>query len=104
LLFEHFKKFQVNSTGGLMVTKDMSKYVNTLKEWAIRKEVEESLEVLSDIGTFFIIGPEALKERSRNFQAGGGKGKGLEKADFRAFVVKRDDSGSVGIQSVLVAL
>jgi hypothetical protein len=103
LIFEHFKKFNVNATGGLMVTKDMSKYVSTLKELPLRKDVESSVEVLSDIGNLFIIGPEALKERSRNLQTGI-LGKGLDKTDFRAFVVKRDDAGSVGIQSVLAGL
>jgi hypothetical protein len=103
LLFDHFKKFQVNATGGLMVTKDISRYMSTLREWPMRKEVEGSLEMLSEIGNLFIIGPEALKERSRNVQAGG-KGRGLEKADFKAFVSRRDDAGSVGVQSVLGSL
>jgi exocyst complex component 5 len=103
LLFEHFKKFQVNATGGLMVTKDISKYVSTLKDWPLTKEAEAGVEVLSEIGNLFIIGPEALRERSRNFQPGG-VGKKLQKSDFRAFVLKRDDAGSVGIQSVLAGL
>ncbi|TVY38364.1 Exocyst complex component [Lachnellula subtilissima] len=103
LLFEHFKKFQVNATGGLMVTKDLSKYVSTLKDWPLTKEAEASVEVLGEIGNLFIIGPEALRERSRNFQPGGA-GKKLQKPDFRAFVVKRDDASSVGIQSVLAGL
>jgi hypothetical protein len=103
LLFEHFKKFNVNATGGLMVTKDISKYVSTLKDWPLTREAEGSVEVLSEIGNLFIIGPEALRERSRNFPPGGA-GKKLQKADFRAFILKRDDSGSVGVQSVLVGL
>jgi hypothetical protein len=103
LLFEHFKKFNVNATGGLMVTKDISKYVSTLKDWPLTREAEGSVEVLSEIGNLFIIGPEALRERSRNFQPGGA-GKKLQKADFRAFILKRDDSGSVGVQSVLIGL
>jgi hypothetical protein len=103
LLFEHFKKFQVNATGGLMVTKDMSRYVLTLKELQLNKEVETSLEVLSDIGNLFIVGAEALRERSRSFQTGGA-GKKLQKSDFRAFITRRDDSGSVGIQSVLAGM
>ncbi|CAG8984189.1 hypothetical protein HYALB_00004172 [Hymenoscyphus albidus] len=102
LLFEHFKKFQVNATGGLMVTKDMSRYVNTLKSWPLSKEAEAGVELLSEIGNFFIIGPEALKERSRNFQIG--PGKKLQKPDFRAFILRRDDSSSVGILSVLAGL
>ncbi|KAH6717841.1 exocyst complex component Sec10-like protein [Leptodontidium sp. 2 PMI_412] len=103
LLFEHFKKFQVNATGALMVTKDISKYVSTLKDWPLTKDSEGSVEVLSEIGNLFIIGPEALRERSRNF-APGGASKKLQKADFRAFILKRDDSGTVGIQSVLAGL
>ena len=102
LLFEHFKKFQVNATGGLMVTKDMSKYVSTLKDLTLTKEVEQDMELLSDIGNLFIIGPEALRERSRALAVGAGKK--LQKADFRAFIMKRDDYGSVGIQSVLAGL
>lgn len=103
LLFDHFKKFQVNATGGLMVTKDISRYVSALREWSVRKEIEGCLDSLSEIGNLFIIGPEALKERSRIIQASG-KGKGLDKADFRAFISKRDDAGSVGVQSVLGGL
>jgi hypothetical protein len=103
LLFEHFKKFSVSATGGLMVTKDISKYVSTLKELTLSKEAEGGVEVLSEIGNIFIIGSEALRERSRNF-APGGAGKKLQKTDFRAFVMRRDDSGSVGIQSVLAGL
>ena len=86
-----------------MVTKDISKYVSTLKDWPLNKDTESSVDILSEIGNLFIIGPEALRERSRNFQPGG-VGKRLQKADFRAFVSKRDDSGSVGVQSVLAGM
>lgn len=103
LLFEHFKKFQINATGALMVTKDMSRYMTTLKELQLSKEVETSVDILLDIGNLFIMRPEALRERSRTLQPGG-LGKRLEKADFRAFVMKRDDYASVGIQSVLAGL
>ncbi len=103
LIFEHFKKFQVNATGGLMVTKDMSKYTSTLKEWRLRKDVENSLDILSDIGSIFIIGSEALKERSKNIQAGS-MNKGFDKLDFRAFVSRRDDANSIGVQRVLAGL
>ena len=108
LLFEHFKKFPVNATGGLMVTKDIAKYVSTVKEWPLTKEVEQVIELLTEVGYLFIIGPEALRERSRNLAAGsgasGGLGKRLQKADFKAFVQRREDSSSVGIQSVLSGL
>ncbi|KAI1333398.1 exocyst complex component protein [Xylariaceae sp. FL0255] len=105
LLFEHFKKFKVNATGGLMVTKDIAKYVATLKEWPLSKEVEAAVELLSEIGYLFIIGPEALRERSRNLATGTvGISKKLAKADFKAFIQSRDDARSVGVQSVLSSL
>jgi hypothetical protein len=103
LLFEHFKKFQVNATGGLIVTGDLSRYVSTLKDWPLSKDAESSIDVLGELGALFIIGPEALRERSRAIQPGPA-GRRLQKADFRAFVLKREDSGSVGIQSVLAGL
>ncbi|OAA64449.1 exocyst complex component [Niveomyces insectorum RCEF 264] len=109
LLFEHFKKFAVNATGGLMVTKDLAKYVSTLKAWPLTKDAEATVEVLTEVGYLFIIGPEALRERSRNLTAGGAAaaasgGKKLQKADFKAFVQRREDASSVGIQSVLASL
>lgn len=112
LLFEHFKKFPVNATGGLMVTKDIAKYVSTMKEWPLTKEVEQIVELLTEVGYLFIIGPEALRERSRNLAAtgpgggGGGASAGtkLGKADFKAFVQKREDASTVGIQGVLAGL
>jgi hypothetical protein len=106
LLFEHFKKFQVNATGGLMVTKDIARYVSTMKEWPVTKEAEGVIEVLTEIGYLFIIGPEALRERSRNLSSVSGSvpGKKLSKADFKAFVQRREDVSTVGIQSVLTGL
>lgn len=103
MLFEHFKKFQVNATGGLMVTKDISSYVSALKDWPLTKDIASEVENLGDIGNLFIIGAEALKEKSRAVLASGASKK-LQKADFKAFVLKRDDSGSVGVQSVLAGL
>ncbi|KUI66018.1 Exocyst complex component sec10 [Cytospora mali] len=105
LLFEHFKRFSVNATGGLMVTKDINKYISTLKEWRVTKEVEGILDFLPEIGYLFIIGPEALREKSRNLASGpAAAGKKLTKADFKAFVQKREDASTVGIQGVLNGL
>ena len=105
LLFEHFKKFKVNATGGLMVTKDIARYVATLKEWPLSKDAEAAIELLTEIGYLFIIGPEALRERSRNLASGGGVAtKKLGKADFKGFIQSREDARSVGVQSVLTGL
>ncbi|KAK1778798.1 exocyst complex component Sec10-like protein [Copromyces sp. CBS 386.78] len=122
LLFEHFKKFSVNATGGLMVTKDIAKYVSTMKEWPLTKEVQAIVELLTEVGYLFIIGSEALRERSKFLSTGsgggggggngaaggatggGGSGKKLQKADFKAFVQKREDAATPGIQGVLAGL
>lgn len=105
LLFEHFKRFSVNATGGLMVTKDISRYVSTLKEWPLPKEVEAMVELLPEIGYLFMIGPEALREKSRTLTMGPATaGKKLTKTDFKAFVQRREDAGSVGVQSVVNGL
>jgi hypothetical protein len=106
MLFDHFKKFQVNATGGLMVTQDIAKYVSVVRDWPLTKEVALMVELLTEIGSLFIVGSEALREKSRGLapgQTGGGKGK-LSKSNFRAFVQRRDDAGSVGIQSILAGL
>lgn len=106
MLFDHFKKFHVNATGGLMVTQDIAKYVSVIRDWPLNKEVTLAVELLTEIGSLFIVGSEALREKSRGLapgQTGGGKGK-LSKADFRAFVQRRDDASSVGIQSTLAGL
>ncbi|KAI5866877.1 exocyst complex component Sec10 [Durotheca rogersii] len=105
LLFDHFKKFKVNATGGLMVTKDIAGYVGALKEWPLSRDVGLAVEMLTEIGYLFIIGPEALRERSRNLAAGAaGSTRRLVKADFKAFVQSRDDAKTAGVQSVLSGL
>lgn len=107
LLFEHFKKFSVNATGGLIVTKDINQYVSSLKEWPLSKDAVSVIDLLPEIGYLFMIGPEALREKSRNLTtgpAGAAAGKKLSKADFKAFVLKREDANSVGVQSVVNGL
>ncbi|KAF3077027.1 exocyst complex component Sec10-like protein [Trichoderma afarasin] len=104
-LFDHFKRFQVNATGGLMVTQDIAKYVATLRAWPLAKDVETAIEMLTEIGSLFIVGPEALREKVRTLAPGSSSVRGkLSKADFKAFVEKRDDSGSVGIRGILSGL
>ncbi|KAL6869034.1 Exocyst complex component 5 [Amphichorda felina] len=105
LLLEHFKKFQVNATGGLMVAQDTAKYVATMREWPLLKDVAVAVDLLTEIGSLFIVGPEALREKTRTLSSGPSASRGkLSKADFKAFVQRRDDSGTMGIQSVLAGL
>ena len=97
LLLEHFRKFNVNAAGGLLVSKDMSKYVELLRGWPLERHVEESIAILSSVGNLFVVGPEALLERLRD----GTSGTEISPQEFRTYVSKREDATSVQIQSVL---
>jgi hypothetical protein len=116
-----------------MVTKDMTCYVELFRSWDIEDSVKGAgglLDVLLEVGSLFVIGPEALRERVRGgggrgdggpngrgaagggrdgSNAGGsGQGKGnalsLDVQEVRAYVLRREDAGSVGMQSVLSSL
>ena len=117
-LLEHFKRFQVNAAGGIMVTKDISKYIELLRSWELEPGFESSFEVLTEIGNLFVIGPEALRERMVRGKKGGGGGAGAgvvggagpgggggwDVGDLRPYVLRREDTGSVGVQRALSAL
>ncbi|KAI7376964.1 hypothetical protein KC336_g19655, partial [Hortaea werneckii] len=100
---QHFKSYSVSLTGALVVSKDITKYIELLRSWELPDSFNPSLEVMTEIANLFVIGPEALRDRLRNFGAAGGL-QGVEKADLRPYVLKREDSSSVGVQSVLNAL
>jgi hypothetical protein len=139
LLLDHFKKFSVSGPGGLMVTKDMTQYTDLLRSWDIDPETKGpggALDVLLEVGSLFVIGVEALRERIRGggaTAAGGaqsgsgasasgsvsgsvsGSGSGSSSAgqrqevklsvtEVRAYVSRREDSGSLALQQVLNAL
>jgi exocyst complex component 5 len=104
LLLQHFKNYQVSLTGALVVSKDIAKYSELLRSWDLPSSFDPSLDVLSEIANLFVIGPEALRDRLRNFGTGAGGLQGVEKADLRPYVLRREDSGSVGVQAVLNGL
>ncbi|KAL4901016.1 hypothetical protein BDW74DRAFT_87364 [Aspergillus multicolor] len=125
LLLEHFKRFVVNGPGGLMVTKDMTQYANLLKSWDIDDQIRAPggmLDVLLEVGSLFVIGPEALRERicgptnssgvrsSNNPGATSGRGlggtgieAGLGSQDVRAYVCRREDSNTPAMQQMLTS-
>lgn len=103
MLLQHFKSYQVSLTGALVVRKDITKYIELLRSWDLPSSFDPSLEALTEIANLFVIGPDALRDRLRNLGATGGL-QGVDKADLRPYLLKREDSGSVGIQAVLNAL
>ncbi|KAM0715139.1 hypothetical protein Q7P37_009604 [Cladosporium fusiforme] len=100
-LLNHFKAFIVSQTGALAVSKDIAKYCELLRAWELPASFKPSLDVLEEIANIFVIGPEALRDRMRNVGGAGGLLPGVERADLREYVLKREDSGSVGVQAVL---
>lgn len=102
-----------------MVTKDMTQYADLLKSWGIDEETKGpggALDVLLEVGSLFVIGVEALRERIRGGAAsgttGGPSGSGrsggpeakLSVQEVRAYVSRREDSNTLAMQQVLNAL
>jgi hypothetical protein len=108
LLLEHFKRFVVNGPGGLMVTKDMTQYTDLLRSWGIDEEIKApggALDGLLEVGSLFVIGSEALRERIRGQATGGRQVEAaLSVQEVRAYVSRREDSNTAEMQSVLYAL
>ncbi|KAL6711910.1 Exocyst complex component 5 [Coniothyrium glycines] len=95
LVLAHLLKFSISQVGGLSVSKDMNRYVELVRGWPTGEELEPgAMEVLTDVSTLFIIGPEALRDRLR---AAGGQ----DAQDLKMYIAKRDDVNSVGVQAVL---
>ncbi|KAK4685100.1 exocyst complex component 5, partial [Tremellales sp. Uapishka_1] len=60
LLLDHFKKFPVNPTGGLMLTKDLASYQETVHRYAI-PALNDRFDMLRQLGNSFIVQPNVLK-------------------------------------------
>jgi hypothetical protein len=98
LVLAHLLKFVISLTGGLVVTRDMTKYAELVRGWPTGEELEpEAMNVLVDVANLFVIAPEALRERLRG--AGGG-----DVQELKQFIARREDVGSVGVQAALSAV
>ncbi|KIV92659.1 hypothetical protein PV10_03932 [Exophiala mesophila] len=98
-LVDHFKKHQVNRVGGVMLARDMSRYVQLLRSWNLDDAFKSSLEVLAELASVFVLHPDALKERLRGQVLGN-----IGKENLRPYLLKRDDYMEVGMQSLLHSL
>jgi hypothetical protein len=97
LILAHLLRFSISQVGGLIVSKDMNRYVEVVRGWPTGEELEQgSIQVLTDVSTLFIIGPEALRDRLR--------GAGKDEVELKMYIARREDVGSVGVQSVLSGL
>ncbi|KAJ9661040.1 Exocyst complex component 5 [Neophaeococcomyces mojaviensis] len=124
-LLEHFKKWQVNRLGAIMLVRDISAYVELLRSWDLGAQFNGTLEMLVEIGSLFVLKPEAVKERIRGGQTGGtnnatgqtGDGgnasagnegssalANVNKENLRPYLMKREDYMEVGMQNLLYGL
>ncbi|RLV91925.1 Exocyst complex component SEC10 [Spathaspora sp. JA1] len=58
-LLEHYKKFPVNSTGGVVLTQDVSRYQSIITEWGIG-ELSQEFTILKEIGNLFTVRSELV--------------------------------------------
>ncbi|KAF9896345.1 Exocyst complex component 5 [Lobosporangium transversale] len=59
MLLEHFKKFSISPVGGVLLTKDIAKYQESIKVWNI-PSLNERFEMLRQLGNVFLVKPEIL--------------------------------------------
>lgn len=59
LLLDHFKKFAVNSTGGIILTQDVIRYQSVIDSWEI-PGLSENFQILREISNLFTVQPNLL--------------------------------------------
>lgn len=84
-LLEHYKKFTVNSTGGIVLTKDVIRYQSVIDEWGIA-ELSENFQLLREIGNLFTVQSELISSLVSE-----GKLANLKQFTVRQYVTKRAD-------------
>lgn len=60
LLLDHYKRFPVNPTGGLMLTKDLASYQDAITAFNI-PALDDRFVMLRQLGNCFIVQPEVLR-------------------------------------------
>ncbi|KAM0751654.1 Sec10-domain-containing protein [Meredithblackwellia eburnea MCA 4105] len=85
LLLDHLKKFPISATGGLMLTKDLAMYQDTISTFSL-SVLNDRFEMLRQLGNVFIVQPEILKSYlTENYLAR------VENRLLRPFVMQRTD-------------
>lgn len=59
LLLDHFKKFSVNSTGGIVLTQDVIRYQSVIDSWEL-PELSENFQILREISNLFTVQPNLI--------------------------------------------
>lgn len=59
LLVSHFKKFQINEIGGIILTKDIISYQSLVDSWKI-EELSEKFSILRELANLFTVQPNYI--------------------------------------------
>jgi len=84
-LLEHYKKFVVNSTGGIILTKDVIRFQSVIDEWQIN-ELSEHFLLLKEIGNLFTVHPNLINSLVTEGQLAN-----LKPYAIRQYISKRTD-------------
>ncbi|GEQ70090.1 hypothetical protein JCM33374_g3766 [Metschnikowia sp. JCM 33374] len=85
LLLDHFKKFSVNSTGGIILTQDVIRYQSVIESWGIA-ELSERFQILREISNLFTVQPNLINSLITE-----GHLASLKISTVRQFISKRTD-------------
>ncbi|CDO94044.1 unnamed protein product [Kluyveromyces dobzhanskii CBS 2104] len=89
-LLNHYKKFQVSSTGGVIVTKDIIAIQTAVEEWNVG-ELNEKFATLRELSNLFTVQPELLTSLTKE-----GRLASLDRATIDEYISKREDYNQDG--------
>ncbi|RUP46434.1 exocyst complex component Sec10-domain-containing protein [Jimgerdemannia flammicorona] len=60
MMLDHFRKFYVSASGGLLLSKDIAKYQETIQIFKL-PSLNDRFEMLRQLGNVFLVRPEMIK-------------------------------------------
>lgn len=84
-LLEHYKKFTVNSIGGIVLTKDVIRYQSVIDGWQI-PELSEQFQILREIGNLFTVQTDLVNSLVTEGQLAN-----MKPYNVRQYITKRAD-------------
>jgi hypothetical protein len=91
-LLEHYKKFVVDSTGGIVLTKDVIRYQSSIDKWQI-EELSENFLLLKEIANLFTVQADLINSLVTEGQLAQ-----LKPYTIKQYVSKRGDFNSSYIE------
>ncbi|CCH62385.1 hypothetical protein TBLA_0H00970 [Henningerozyma blattae CBS 6284] len=85
LLLDHYGKFQVNSIGGIVITKDIIGIQNTIEEWA-SPYILDKFATLRELANLFTVQPDLLESLTKE-----GHLQDLNKDIISTYISNRED-------------